>query len=46
MRNSNTEGSKLEKENKKEWSQSVEEKHLYLKMEAKKESVSEVLVQM
>lgn len=46
MKNSNTEGSKLEKGNKREWSQSVEEKHFNLKMEAKKESVSEVLVQM
>lgn len=35
MGNSNIEGSKLEKGNKKEWSKSLEEKHFSLKMEPK-----------
>lgn len=43
---SNNEEWKLEKGNKKEWSKSLEEKHFSLKMEAKKESFLEVLVEM
>lgn len=44
--NSNNEEWKLEKGNKKEWSKSLEEKHFNLKMEAKKKSFLEVLVEM